>query len=420
MSIPEPLAAEPASPSPHAQAPRSDVRLVGFRYHPAIGGAEQSSRRLLREIGDRLAVDVVTLVTSNRTDWLRLLIDGTRDVEERYSVDGRPVCALPRWPLPVRRRLRLLAPFYHLPQSPAPSLMAGTLAPSLSSAVSGTGIVHNVFMGREAFSLGLARAAHRQGLPFVFTPLRHQRPLGWNSPAFCELYRTADALIAMTQDEADFLVRHAAPRERIRVTGIGPLADPSASVEIAHRLLGPEPFVLFLGQLHEYKGFRQVLAAAAHLRDIPELRFVFAGPDLRGHASAFTAAGKHVTYLGMVDDATRDSLLKACLVLCVPSSRESFGAVIVDAWAGGVPVIGGPAAATRELIENGVDGFVVPQDPSVIADRIRRLHADPALRREMGARGQTKVQRRFSWATIAQTHLDLYQHLGAAAERAGR
>ena len=74
----------PASLLPDVSQPAVDLRLVGFRYHPAIGGAEQHARRLLLEIGDRLTVDVATVVTANRTDWLRLLIAGVRDREERY------------------------------------------------------------------------------------------------------------------------------------------------------------------------------------------------------------------------------------------------------------------------------------------------------------------------------------------------
>jgi glycosyltransferase involved in cell wall biosynthesis len=390
---------------------RSQVRLAGFRYHPAIGGAEQHARRMLREIADRLSIDVVTVVTSNRTDWLTLLIDGVRDHDEWYEVDGRTVHALGRWPAETRRKLGRLKPFYHFPWSPAPGLMAQTLAPHLQDAVSGTDLVHNVFMGREAFSLGLLLATHRAGKPFMFTPLRHQRPLGWNSPAFKQLYREADALVALSRAEADWLVSQGARRERIRVIGIGPLSNPSAPPEPARELIGAGKIVLFLGQLHTYKGYRAVLGAARLLQGRQDVRFVFAGPDLRGHARAFATAGPNVRYLSTVADAVRDSLLQACTVVCVPSSRESFGGVLVDAWACGKPVIGGPAGATRELIEDGVDGWAVAQDPRVIADRIATLLDNPQLAEQMGARGKAKVEARFSWAAIAQAHLAMYQDL---------
>jgi glycosyltransferase involved in cell wall biosynthesis len=398
--------------------PSVDVRLVGFRYHPAIGGAEQHARRLLREIGDRLSVDVTTIVTENRSDWLHCLVNGVRDHEEHYLVDGRDVRALARWPDQTRRRLSRLSPLYHLPMSPVPSMMGRTLTAELDSVAQGARIVHNVFMGREAFSLGLLLAARRAGSRFLFTPLRHQRPLGWNSPAFQQIYRDADRVVALTSMEADWLARQGAPRERLRVIGVGPLSDPEASPAQAREALGERRIVLFLGQLHNYKGFRQLLQAARLMADRRDVVFAFAGPDIRGHARAFSGASGNIRYLGRVDDAMRNALLTACTVLCVPSSRESFGGAMIDAWACGKPVIGGPAEATRELIAPGVDGWIVPQDPPAIAARIASVLDDPELARRVGAAGRAKVESRFSWSSIASAYLALYQELGVSARSA--
>ena len=44
-----------------------------------------------------MEVDIVTLLTTNRSDWLQAMIDGVRDRDERYQVDGREVRALARW-----------------------------------------------------------------------------------------------------------------------------------------------------------------------------------------------------------------------------------------------------------------------------------------------------------------------------------
>jgi len=129
---------------------------------------------------------------------------------------------------------------------------------------------------------------------------------------------------------------------------------------------------------------------------------------VRGHARRFRGAGANVIYLSAVDDALRNSLLQACTVLCVPSARESFGLVLVEAWSCGKPVIGGPAAATRELIEDGVDGWSVPQEERIVAERLTRLLDDPALAVEMGRKGKAKVGGRFSWPAIADAHLALY------------
>jgi glycosyltransferase involved in cell wall biosynthesis len=384
------------------------LNLVGYRYSPAVGGAENYARRLLLELDGQVDARVSTVLTENRTDWLRSLVEGERDQPEEYRVDGRPVVAMARWPEAVRRRLRLLAPGYHLPGSPVPSLMGDLMAPSLRAAVEGAEVVHNVFMAREAFSIGLLEATRRQGGRFVFTPLRHQRPLGWSSPAFRRLYREADALIALTEGEKRWLVEKGAPADRVHVIGLGPQNDPAASPEAGRRIAGGRPFVLFLGQLHSYKGYKALLAAVALLADL-EVEFLFAGPDVRGHSRLLHAAGPNIRFLGLVSQPERDSLLAACSVLCVPSSRESFGSVVIEAWAAGRPVVGGPAEATRELIVDGVDGFTVAQKPAAIAARLRQLLEDPALADRLGQAGRRKVEQRFQWPALARAHLDVYR-----------
>src|SRR3989454_1017007 len=389
---------------------------MGFRYFPAVGGAEQLARRLLREIGERLTADVVTLVTSNRSEWLRLLIDGERAEDSVYTVDARRVRALGAWSASTRARLRLLAPFYHLPFSPAPSAMGALLAPELQPAIAAARLVHNVFMGREAFSLGALLASRRLGLPFVFTPLRHERPLGWNSPAFRTLYRRADAVVALTEAEKRWLISQGARSDRTHVIGLGPTNDPQAPPAPAREMAGTGKIVLFLGQLHPYKGFRALIEAARAFADRDDVRFVFAGPDVRSQARAFSGAPPNVRYLGQVEPAIRDSLLQACTVLCVPSSRESFGAVLVEAWSCGKPVIGGAAAATRELIDDGVDGWIAPQQPNDIADRLVRVLDNPTLATDMGCRGKEKVQRRYSWRAIAEAHIGIYEKLVASSK----
>jgi glycosyltransferase involved in cell wall biosynthesis len=394
-----------------------DLRLVGFRYFPAVGGAEQLARRLLLEIADRLTADVVTVVAGNRTEWLRLLIDGERTTDAIYDVDGRQVRALGSWSRATRVRMRLLAPLYHLPWSPVPGAMGAMLAPELERVLKGARLVHNVFMGREAFSLGSLLASRRLGLPFIFTPLRHERPLGWNSPAFRTLYRLADAVIALTQVEKRWLISQGAHPDRTHVIGLGPSNDPQASPAAARELIGTGKIVLFLGQLHPYKGFRPLIEAARAFEHRNDVRFVFAGPDVRGQARAFSGAPANVQYLSRVVPAMRDSLLQACTVLCVPSSRESFGAVLLEGWACGKPVIGGAATATRELINEGVDGWTVPQDPPAIAAALDRVLDDEALARRAGAAGRAKVAARFSWPAIAARHLEIYHALLARAER---
>src|SRR2546428_5080270 len=143
----------------------SKVTVAAFRYAPAIGGAENYTRRLLREIGERVDVNIVTLLTTQRTDWLRALIEGERDQVDSYAVDGRAVTALARWPFATRRALNLLAPGYHVPGSPSPWLMGRMLSRPFAGAAAATQVPPNILLGREALPAGLLQGAGNAGKP---------------------------------------------------------------------------------------------------------------------------------------------------------------------------------------------------------------------------------------------------------------
>jgi glycosyltransferase involved in cell wall biosynthesis len=106
--------------------------------------------------------------------------------------------------------------------------------------------------------------------------------------------------------------------------------------------------------------------------------------------------------MGAVDLQTKTDALAACSVLCVPSSQESFGGVYTEAWFFEKPVIGCDIPAVREVIDNGVDGFLVRQDPAEIADRICQLLLNPAKAEKMGQAGRRKVIKNYTWDKIAQ------------------
>nr|VFJ68940.1 MAG: D-inositol-3-phosphate glycosyltransferase [Candidatus Kentron sp. DK] len=97
-------------------------------------------------------------------------------------------------------------------------------------------------------------------------------------------------------------------------------------------------------------------------------------------------------------------------VFVCASPYEPFGLVILEAMAAGTPVIatrhGGPA----NIIEDGVDGYLVdPNDTSDFADKLIRLLTDDDARRAMGEKARQTVKARYSWESVAGTTLDLYR-----------
>lgn len=81
----------------------------------------------------------------------------------------------------------------------------------------------------------------------------------------------------------------------------------------------------------------------------------------------------------------------------MPSSKEGFGIVFLEAWRAGLPVIGGTEDAAPEIIADGIDGFCVdPRDTVALARSILRLLNEPELNRRLGLSGQAKVAAQYT------------------------
>jgi glycosyltransferase involved in cell wall biosynthesis len=118
----------------------------------------------------------------------------------------------------------------------------------------------------------------------------------------------------------------------------------------------------------------------------------------------------HIHELGKLDLQEKTDLLRACTMVCLPSTQESFGGVLVEAWASGKPVIAGPAAAIAEVVDDRRDGYYISsQSPALVAERAIWLLDNPGAAAEFGAAGAQKVADRFSWDRLAARTEDVYR-----------
>ncbi len=150
-----------------------------------------------------------------------------------------------------------------------------------------------------------------------------------------------------------------------------------------------ENVVLFAGRMIPEKQAPLAVSAIAGARGrIDGLRGVLLGdgPQREAVLAAIAAHGlrKSVSAPGFTDAGTVDREMGRAMCLLLPSIREGYGLVVVEAAARGTPsiVVASPDNAAVELIEEGVNGFVCPSsDPDRIADTIVRVHeAGPRLR----------------------------------------
>jgi glycosyltransferase involved in cell wall biosynthesis len=125
--------------------------------------------------------------------------------------------------------------------------------------------------------------------------------------------------------------------------------------------------------------------------------------------------GDAVRFLGNIDDVPE--LLSALDLLLLPSLQEPFGRAALEAMAMGVPTVATAVGGTAELIENGVDGLLLPPgDPTAWADACAELLASEPRRGEFAARGQAKAAS-FSPEGRAMEAVDIYTEVIRGATR---
>lgn len=170
---------------------------------------------------------------------------------------------------------------------------------------------------------------------------------------------------------------------------------------------------MFAGRLSHEKGVDTLIEAAAmagvHLDVAGE------GPQMQDlRETAERLAGGLVTFHGRIPLAEVRDLLRAGSVAALPARwYENQPLSVLDAFACGVPVVGTNLGGIPELIEDRVDGYLVPpDDPAQLADRLRAVADFSGSSYEMGLSGRRKVEEQFS----VERHLASIE--GAYAEAA--
>ena len=122
----------------------------------------------------------------------------------------------------------------------------------------------------------------------------------------------------------------------------------------------------------------------------------------------FAAQVPDAVFTGFLTDDDLGRAIASLDVFFNPSITETFGNVTTEAMAAAVPVVAARATGAVDLIEDGVNGFLVPpRDVNAYADAIARIVADPALRRSMGDAGHAGAAG-YRWDTANAAVLDAY------------
>jgi D-inositol-3-phosphate glycosyltransferase len=309
-------------------------------------------------------------------------------------------------------------------------------------------ISYDVLYSHYWLSGWVARALReRWGTPIVqmFHTLGHmknrvaqrasERETGRRIEIETEVVAFADRLVAATPAEKAQLtwLYGAAPRKIS-------IISPGVNLQLFHPIdkhqakaaIGvPEDcrLILFVGRIEPLKGIDTLLRAIALVAQcipdcLPDLCLSIIGgdPSQSGQAENAEMARLHtlrtelgisdlVTFLGAKDQDRLQYYYSAAEVVVMPSHYESFGMVALEAMACGTPVIASEVGGLAFVVRNGVTGFHVPErDPEALADKIKLLLGDDALRARQSRRALCWAES-YGWSVIAGRLLELFYEL---------
>lgn len=223
-------------------------------------------------------------------------------------------------------------------------------------------------------------------------------------------YRGADHLIGNTQDIVEWISGQGWDPDKVHY--VPNFVDETKSAAVSRKTFStPEgaPLILALGRLHSNKGFDVLIKA---LVTVPEAYVWLAGEGpLRAELETLAArAGviSRMRFLGWREDVA--GLFAAADLFVCPSRHEPLGNVVIEAWAQGLPVIAAASEGPSQLIEDGIDGMLVPlDDHAAMAGAINHLIADRVLAAHIGAAGRQAYEDQFTEAAVVARYIEFFE-----------
>ena len=272
---------------------------------------------------------------------------------------------------------------------------------------------HGVAMASLALSLGAAKGGP---MPVLVASRRVDFHLKGNSFSRWK-YRQVDCFIAASDAIRLMLVADGVPEDRTVTVHEGidvehVLAAPAVNVHEAFFLPHGAPVVGNVAALVPHKGQRHLIEAA-HLvvQEFPDARFIILGEgELREHLERQVREHhleKHVLLPGFRTDVL--GCIKGFDLFVMSSVTEGLGTSLLDAMACGRPIVATETGGIPEIVEDGVNGRLVPpRDARALARAIVDALKDEPLRNRMGAAGLARVNERFTVERMVAETVSVY------------
>jgi glycosyltransferase involved in cell wall biosynthesis len=238
--------------------------------------------------------------------------------------------------------------------------------------------------------------------------------------------RWADLTMFQNEEDArEFERRRVVPRARavvisgsgVRTDVFAPTDPEAASRRRAELGLQESIVVVMISRILRSKGVLDFAAAgrAARLAN-PAVRFLLVGREDTESLDALTGAElakvrDSVTWLGPRDDV-KDILELADIFVFPSFYREGVPRVLLEAASMGLPLVAANVPGSRDVVEDGVNGFLVaPRDPDAITEAVLRLAGARELRRRFGESSRERAVSRFDLSVVAGRTESVYRDL---------
>jgi glycosyltransferase involved in cell wall biosynthesis len=237
----------------------------------------------------------------------------------------------------------------------------------------------------------------------------------WAARLLDATLRRTDRLIALTRETEAFLVARTSRGQVQYLPNFVDLAAFPARAERTARAARPVE-ILYVGWIIEAKGIRELLEA---MRQLPEARLTLVGPPepafVATLAPELAALGERVRLLPRKPRAELLPLYAEADVFTLPTWREGFPNVVLEAMGAGLPIVATPVGAIPDAVRDGEEALLVPpRDPQALAAALRRLVDDPALRDTMGRRARARAEALFSRERVLDQLAGIWEELAEA------
>ncbi|MCJ7445910.1 MAG: glycosyltransferase family 4 protein [Methanotrichaceae archaeon] len=268
--------------------------------------------------------------------------------------------------------------------------------------------------------------AKKKRIPFVITPLLHTHSQRHRGESLSKVMREASAVIAVTESEQEFILKKGVEKRKVHHISLGIDTDAlnggdAMMFRQKYKIPFEDPIILFIGRKEVDKGVIQLIKAMNYVwKSMPKARLVIVGPngilptDVRTYRNIMLSIPpekkEKVLDLGVVHELDKLGALAASDILAMPSVRESFGLVYLEAWYYHKPVIGAACKPVSDIIDHQTNGLLVRfGDEKHLAESLLTLLKNEKIRKEYGDNGYRKLMMKYTANTMIDELEKVYQ-----------